>query len=489
MPKLLENQIMSESEHYDFIVIGGGSAGYAAARSAVEKGLSTAVIDGAETLGGLCILRGCMPSKTLIESADRYRSIRHASQFGLRSTEHSALPAEIIARKRRLIGEFAEYRQGQLEDGRFTLIRGRASFSSANTVTVEPLDANDAAFEVEFRSACIATGSVISEPDFQGLKETGYLTSDDVLDLESPPASVVVLGGGAIALEMACYFEGIGKTVSVIQRSDHVLSGTDHDVADALTEAMCARGMTIFTGTSLKSFEKNPAGKKVVHFEHNGTPISVEADEILLALGRHPNTGGLALDAAGIQLSPSGRHIAANAEMATSVPHIFVAGDVCGPHEVVHIAIEQGENAAHNAAVFLGKPGTPKSIDYRLKLYGIFTHPHVATVGLGEDEARSHGRAVEVACYPFDDHGKSMVRGETAGFVKMIADAHSGELLGAAAVGPEATELIHELVVALYFHATAKQFISIPHYHPTLSEIWTYPAEDIAEAVDGRATA
>lgn len=477
---------MPQSKHYDFIVIGGGSAGYAAARSAVDKGLSTAVIDGAETLGGLCILRGCMPSKTLIESADRYRNIRHASEFGLRSSEHSVVPAEIIARKRRLIGEFADYRQEQLKDGRFTLIRGRASFSTANTVTVAPLDADQSSFEVGFKTACIATGSVIAEMDFPGLKQTGYLTSDDILDLETPPDSVVVLGGGAIALEVACYFEGIGKQVTVIQRSEHVLTGTDYDVADALAKAMRERGMRLFTGTSLTSFEKNDAGRKIVHFEHNGASVTVEGDEILLALGRYPNTKGLALEAAGIELGPNQRHIAANTEMATSAPHIFVAGDVCSDLQVVHTAIEQGECAAHNAAVLLDKAESSQSIDDRLKLYGIFTHPNVATVGLSELEANANERAVEVATYPFDDHGKSMIRGETAGFVKMIADATTGELLGAAVVGPEATELIHELIVALYFHATAEQFINIPHYHPTLSEIWTYPAEEIAEAVANR---
>jgi len=477
---------MSQTNQYDFIVIGGGSAGYAAARTAVEAGLNTAVIDGAETLGGLCILRGCMPSKTLIESADRYRNIRHASDFGLRAGSHSVVAEDIIARKRRLIGEFADYRQEQLSDGRFALIRARASFSSANSVKVTPLAPDEAPFEVEFKTACIAAGSVIAEPDFPGLNETGYLTSDDVLNLETPPESIVVLGGGAIALEMACYFEGIGKTVTVIQRSDHVLSGTDHDVADALTDAMRERGMTIFTGTSLKSFAKTEAGRKTVHFEHNGNPTSVEADELLLALGRQPNTSGLNLEAAGVNLKSDGRNIAADAEMATSAPHIFAAGDICGPHEVVHTAIEQGETAAHNAAVFLDEAESKKTIDYRLKLYGIFTHPNVATVGLSELEAGDQNRKVEVATYPFDDHGKSMVRGETAGFVKMIADAETGELLGASVVGPEATELIHELVVALHFHATAEQFISIPHYHPTLSEIWTYPAEDIAEAVGER---
>ena len=186
-----------------------------------------------------------------------------------------------------------------------------------------------------------------------------------------------------------------------------------------------------------------------------------------MTLGRQPNSGGLDLDQAGIDLA--GKRITTNAEMATSQPHIFAAGDVTSPIEVVHIAIEQGEIAAHNAAVLLGKSKeSKKQIDYRLKILGIFTDPQVAMVGMTEAEAKKEGVDVVSASYPFDDHGKSMAMGETHGFVKLIAKKGSGELVGGAVVGPEATELIHEIVVAIHFRCTGAELLKIPHYHPTL---------------------
>lgn len=470
-------------EHdYDFLVIGGGSAGYAAARTAHDLGMRTAVVDGAEELGGLCILRGCMPSKTLIESANRYRSMRRAEEFGLRAGDTEARPDEIVARKRRLIGEFAEYRQEQLADGRFDLIRGTARFSGPNTA-VARLREDGAEREITFRSALVATGSVVSRIPVEGLEESGYWTSDDVLEAEEVPGSVIVLGGGAIALEMACYLEGIGRDVTVIQRSPHVLTGSDPDVAEALEEAMAEReNLALFTGTTLKRVTADGStGRKTVFFDHGGEERSISADEIVQALGRKPNSAGLGLEAAGVALADGGSMVLASSEQRTSVAHIFAAGDVCGPHEIVHIAIEQGEIAAHNAAVslgFLAEP--PREMDYRLVVYGIFTDPAVAMAGLKEHEAREQGREVAVASYPFDDHGKSLVMGETHGFVKMIADSATGEILGAAVVGPEAVELIHEVVVAMHFRCTAREFLKIPHYHPTLSEIWTYPAEDLS---------
>lgn len=468
------------SSPYDFLVIGGGSAGYAAARTAHELGMKTAVIDGAGELGGLCILRGCMPSKTLIESANRSRSMRRAREFGLRAGETGVHPGEIVARKRRLIGEFAEYRQQQLGDGRFDLIRGTAAFSDPNTVTVTLREGGTQ--EIAFRSALIATGSRIKRIPIEGLEETGYWISDDVLEAETIPERVIVLGGGAIALEMACYLEGIGRDVIVIQRSDQLLSGSDRDVAKALEDALRTRdNLTLYTGTTLKRVYRDDAtGEKAVVFTHGEEEITVRAGEILQALGRTPNTDGLALDAAGINLVTKGPQIACDPFQATSVPHVFAAGDVCGPHEIVHIAIEQGEAAAHNAAVDLGfATGARRAIDYRLKLLGIFTDPQVAMVGMTEADARAAGHDFATATYPFDDHGKSMVMGETHGFVKMTADRKTGEILGAAVVGAEAVEIIHELVVAMHFRATTREFLKIPHYHPTLSEIWTYPAEDL----------
>lgn len=467
-------------EPYDFLVLGGGSAGYAAARTAHDLGLTVAVVDGARDLGGLCILRGCMPSKTLIESANRFRSIGRAREFGLRAGSLEIRPVEIIARKRRLIGEFADYRSGQLKDGRFDLIRGTAEFAGRNEVEVTSLDGG-APFVVGFRTALVATGSVVTRLPVPGLEESGYWTSDEILDSSDLPDHVIVLGGGAIALEMACYLEGLGKRVTVIQRSSRILSGCDPDISEALEEALGSRdSFSIHTGTRLLRVQKESSGAKTVTFEQNGTNHFVTADEILQAVGRRPHTGGLNAPAAGIILDEDGR-ILCDAHQRTSASHLFAAGDVCGPHEIVHIAIEQGEIAAHNAAIHLGKSeAAPREIDYRLKLLGIFTDPQVATVGLSETEARSAGIPVAAATYPFDDHGKSLVMGETHGFVKLVADTRTGELVGGAVVGPEAVELIHEIVVAMHFRATAGQLLRIPHYHPTLSEIWTYPAEELS---------
>lgn len=468
------------SDSFDLVVIGGGSGGYAAARTAHEMGMKTAVIDGAETLGGLCILRGCMPSKTLIESANRFRSMRRGEEFGLRADNLSVDPRKIVDRKRKLIGEFAEYRQEQLADERFELIRGTASFSGTHTLEVSLLGSGETR-EIEFRSAVVATGSVVTRIPLEGLEETGYWISDDVLEAEEIPDSIIVLGGGAIALEMACYLEGLGKSVTVVQRSSHVLTGSDKDVAHAVEEAISQReNLDLFTGTTLKRvYFDEGRNQKAVVFDQGGQEKTVYGDQILQALGRRPNSTRLKIEEAGIETDPSGKILCQKTQQ-TSAPHIFAAGDVCGPYEIVHIAIEQGEISAHNAAVQLGfSSEEPKKIDYRLRLYGVFTDPQVGMVGMTEEEASNEGVPFASASYPFDDHGKSMVMGETHGFVKMIAHRETGEILGAAVVGPEAVDLIHEMVVAMHFRSTTAEFLKIPHYHPTLSEIWTYPAEDL----------
>lgn len=463
---------------YDIAILGGGSAGYAAARTAHELGMKTVVIDGADELSGLCILRGCMPSKTLIESANRALAIREAPTFGIDVEKSSVSPDRIIERKRQLIGEFSDYRSEQLQDGRFDLIRGYAKFTDPHTLEVKLRESGET-LTLSAKSTIIATGSNIFTPDIKGLQETGFLTSDDVLDSKDVPDSIIVLGGGAIALEMAHYYNGIGKKVTVIQRSDHLLTGMDHDLADTLQTALEARDMDIFCGTQLEKVDTTTNGLKRVHFSHKGETHTVEAQEILCALGRKPNSGQLDTDAASITLDRG--KIAVSNTMQSNQPHIFGAGDVASPHEIVHIAIEQGEIAARNAHRVLNGDPNLEQISYRLKLYGIFTEPQVASVGISELEAKDQNRPVLVESYPFNDHGKSMVHGTEHGFVKLIADPDTKEILGGSVIGPEATELIHEITVAMSFHATANQLAKIPHYHPTLSEIWTYPAEDIAD--------
>ncbi len=440
---------------FDFTVLGGGSAGYAAARTAAALGLRTAVIDGASELGGLCILRGCMPSKALIESANRALTLRRASEFGL--SAHPGPPdlEAVRQRKRTLIADFASYRQNQLQDGRFTLLRARAAFSDTQHVTLYALPGQSTPESISSRFFCIATGSVASVPPIPGLAETGYWTSDDVLDTASLPASCMVLGGGAIALEMAHYLEALGTRVTLIQRNTQLLTGLDPEASQVIREAYAKRGITSYCGTHI---------------------------------GRQPAIEGLGLDQASIGVT--GRKIRVQPTQQTSQPHIFAAGDVASPLDVVHLAIQQGEIAARNAHRLLTGSGEPlEQTDYRLQLFGVFSHPQVAAVGASEGELRERGVPFVTASYPFNDHGKSMTQGETEGFVKLLADARSGEILGALCVGPEATELIHEMVVAMHFRCTAAQLMAIPHYHPTLSEIWTYPAEELADALaSGRVT-
>jgi len=462
-------------KEYDFVVIGGGSGGYAAARTAASLGLSTAVIEGGEEVGGLCILKGCMPSKTLIESANRYRTLRHATEFGLKAEGIGFDASAILARKDRLIAEFADYRRQQLEGGKFDFLRGRAEFLDPHCLRVHLQRGGEQI--VSLRTGCIATGSVVNLPPVPGMEHC--LVSDDILNLRTIPSTAVVLGGGPVALEMAHYLEALGAKVTILQRNTQLLTGSDHDVAEALTEGFRRRGIDVICGTRLIGISGKEGGVEVRYSRGNGE-IGVTADLVLNALGRRPALGGLGLEKAGVALE--GHAVCTDPEQRTTARHLFAAGDCCGPYEVVHIAVTQGEAAAKNAAALL-RGGATVSLDYRLKLFATFSEPQMASCGMSEQEARDSGIDVVAASYPFNDHGKSLVKGETDGFVKLVADARDGKILGGAVVGPEASELIHEIVVAMAFNATAGQLALVPHYHPTLSEIWTYPAEELDEKV------
>lgn len=472
---------MIENSTYDWVVIGGGSAGYAAARTGVLHGLRTVVIEGGESIGGLCILRGCMPSKALLESANRYWSMRRAKEFGLEAEAIGTNPRVIQERKRRLIAEFANYRREQLESGKFDFIRGKARFLDANTLVVHQ---EKGEVQISGRAFLIATGSVISMPDVDGLTTCHGITSDEFLELETLPKSAVVLGGGAVALESAYYWNALGVEVTLLQRSEHLLTGMDPEAADTLAHALRKQGMQVICGTKLQRIICEN-GLKRVFYTKEGAEHSYAGEQLLIALGRKPATGELNLEQAGVQLAQRGR-IIVNPAQQSSAPHIFAAGDVCSPVEVVHIAIQQGEIAAKNAVRLLSKNNELfEETEYRLKLFGVFTSPQLAACGATEKELSDAGRKFRTASYPFNDHGKSLVMGEEEGFVKLIVDGETNEILGATVIGPEAVELIHEIVVAMRFHATAKDLATTPHYHPTLSEIWTYPAEELCDDPPG----
>ena len=329
---------------------------------------------------------------------------------------------------------------------------------------------------ISARTSLIATGSAPAVPAIPGLGETGFWTSDDLLDCVELPATLTVLGGGPIALEMATYCQELGVAVTIVQRSPQLLRGSDPDVATVVQRGLEELGVRIFTGTKILRVERTASGASTI-FEQNGMTIMVEGDRILNALGRSPVVD--AVGGSGVDVT-AGR-VVVGPDQRTSRPNIFAAGDVCGVFEVVHIAITQGEIAARNAARFVRGEGGPSEVcDYRLRLFAVFSNPQVATVGATEAGLREAGIAFETAVYPFVDHGKALVLGETAGFAKLIVDSVSREILGASVVGPQAPELIHEVVVAMRFRATAGDLAGVPHYHPTLSEIWTYPAEELS---------
>jgi len=457
------------SYDFDIVVIGGGSGGYAAARTARQAGLRVAVVDGSEKLGGLCILRGCMPTKTLLHAADVLHTARHhAADLGIIIPEAAYDWKKVFARKEFLVADWAGYRAEQLEDEHLHLVRKTARFADAHTLEFDDGTTLTSAHFV------IATGSVVAAPPIPALAEIGCIDSDDALALDAPPKSMIVLGAGPVALEFAQFFARFDVKVTVIQRSAHVLSPFDTDAAEVVETVLRREGLDVFTGTRLLDAAAGPGGKSVT-FEHQGEAKTVTAETVLLAIGRSPNTATLALANAGVGTDKSGR-ILVNARQQSSAPHIFAAGDCCGPHEVVHLAVRQGEIAAHNIA----NPGDPLEMDYRLMINVVFTEPQVATVGLTEKQCQAAGIDYRSASYPFGDHGKSVIFGANDGFVKMIADAKSGEILGAACVGPHGGELIHEVMVAMHSRMTAREFALLPHYHPTLAEIWTYPADDLA---------
>jgi pyruvate/2-oxoglutarate dehydrogenase complex dihydrolipoamide dehydrogenase (E3) component len=458
------------TESYDLIVIGAGSGGYAAARTARALDASVAFVDPGP-LGGLCILRGCMPSKTLLATSDLAQDVREARELGVITGEPQIDFRAVMARKREIIAGFTDYRVEGIET--FPVIRARATFVSPTTIR-----AGDRTLTA--RKFLIATGSVVAPPVVPGLSEAGYIDSDDALELEEKPSSLIVLGGGYVACELGQFFARIGVATTMIIRAPHLLSATDTDIGEGLTGYFRAEGIDVQASALLQRVERR-GRKKVVHYVQRGVEREAVAGEIFYALGRVPNIEGLGLEAAGVRAHPI-TGIEIDGTLRTTNPNIFAVGDVTVEYPLVHVAIQQGEIAARNAIL-----GGREVADYTVsKTYTIFTDPQIAVAGESEKELNEAGRPFLRASYPFNDHGKAISIGKTKGFVKMLADPQDGRILGAAILGAHASDLIHEVMVAMQFKATVFDFVKVPHLHPTMAEIWTYPAEELVEMVQAR---
>ncbi len=455
---------MQTFEH-DVVVVGAGSGGYAAARTVGDFGCSAALVDHGP-LGGLCILRGCMPSKAFLASSDAAQDARETGALGVHVGGVTVDMPYILRRKRELVKEFADYRIEGI--AKFPLYSGRATFVSPNELQV----GDDTILRAD--KFIIATGSVVQPALVPGLPETGFLDTDTALELEQVPASAIVLGGGFTACELGQFLSRMGAKTTMLIRSGHLLTHMDDDIGDALTGYYRDEGIDVIANTTLIEALRRD-GKKVVRYSVDGVEREVVADEIFFALGRIANVDSLGLEAAGVGYDPwSG--IAVDATLRTSNPKIFAAGDVTGEYMLVHVAIYQGEVAARNAC-----QDAHEKADYSLMAAStVFSDPQVASVGASEKDLKAAGTAYLVGRYDFAEHGKALCLNKTKGFVKMMAEPVTGRILGASIIGPQGSELIHEVIVAMNYRATVEQFMRIPHLHPTLAEIWTYPAEECA---------
>lgn len=459
----------TQPTHFDCIVIGGGSGGYAAARTMREEKSRVAIIDSAQELGGLCILHGCMPSKTLLYAGEILHLAHKGAEFGLRIPAAEANMPALNKRKKHIIQEFADYRQGQLQDPRFTLYRQQAHFLSPNSIE---LDNGERLTADHF---FIATGSQVAWPQIPGLKNPKIWTSQDVLDLDFVPEQVTILGGGIVACELAQFLNRIGAQVTIVQRSPQLLKEFSAAAAASVTKAFSDEGIRIYTDTQLQAIKALPNAFQV-EFLQQGQLHQIESGYVLNALGRIPNTAALNLAEAGVECLPSG-HIQCIETQQTTNPHVYACGDVCGPHAIVHTAIMQGETAANHA---LGRSRMP--VDYSGLVTVAFTDPQVATAGKTEASLIAQNIEYLTADYPFDDHGKSILMEALYGYVKVFSDPQ-GRVLGAECVGKDAGELIHAMAVAIQLNARVQDLIRVHWYHPTLSEIWAYPLEEIAETL------
>jgi dihydrolipoamide dehydrogenase len=456
---------------FDVAVVGGGSGGYAAARTAAQEGLKAIVLEGGKEVGGLCILRGCMPTKALLHAAEVMHMVSHPQPWGIHVEDVSFNFAQVMARKNALIKDFADCRAQQLGNGKFKFKRALARFADAHTLDLSNGES------ITARAFVIATGSKIAPSPLPQLEQLNYLTSDGALELTRLPRSLIVLGGGAVAIEFAQFFARFGVRVTLIQRSSNILHEFDTDASSVIEEVFRREDVAVYTGTKLLDARKTGTHKEIT-FEHNGQRVRVQAEQVLYALGRRPNIAHLGLEKVGVKVEYE--RIVTDGYMQTSAPHIYAAGDCTSLHEIVHIAVQQGEVAGHNIA----HPKRRKQMDYRLLSEVIFTDPQVAVVGLTEKAAHVRNVNYLVAKYPFNDHGKSLIMEAKDGFVKLLAEPMTGEILGGCCAGPQGGELIHEIITAMHNRMTVQALAAMPHYHPTLAEIWTYPAEELAVEIE-----
>jgi pyruvate/2-oxoglutarate dehydrogenase complex dihydrolipoamide dehydrogenase (E3) component len=443
---------------YDLGVLGGGAAGLTITAGAAQLGVKTLLVEKEDALGGDCLHFGCVPSKTLIQTARVYHDIKNAARFGLPVTDIKPIDFQkVSARIQYVINTIQKHDSVE----RFCGLGAKVEFGQAEFIDEHSIKLNNKTYSA--KSWAIATGSSPAIPPFEGIDKVSCLTNKEIFYLDKLPDSMIVLGGGPIAMEMAQAFCRLGTKVSVIQRSAQILSKEDKDMADMIMNAMTEEGITFHLGTSVVKVSENDKLKKVTYKSSSGETLSIEAETILVAMGRAANVSGLGLENIGVNLSKKG--IEVDNRLRSSHRHIYAAGDITGKHQFTHAAGYEGGIVLSNAIFHL-----PRKADYTFLPWCTYTSPELASIGLNEKSAESSGIKYSVWIEEFKNNDRSLAEGEEVGQIKMLLDEKE-KPIGVQILGPHAGDLLSEWVAVLNGKVKLSTLAGAMHPYPTLGEI------------------
>ena len=436
---------------YDLTILGGGSGGLTAARLAASLGARVLLID-KERLGGDCLYTGCVPSKSLIHVARLVQQARQATRLGLTSTGVDLDMLQVASYIQKVIAQVHEAEQVYTTD--VTVKFGTASFQSPTTLQVD-------AERITSKATIIATGSHPAPTQIEGLTQVGYMTNADIFQLTALPASLLVIGGGPVGVELGQALARLGVQVTLVQRAEHILPKEDPEISQALADVLQAEGIRLLTAATVLQAEQ--AGKQKRVTVKQGTELlTIETEEILLATGRQPTLDGLNLEAAGVAFTPQG--IPVNTYLQTSTANIFALGDVLGGYLFTHVAAYQAGIAARNALLPISK----KKVDYRVLPWCTFTDPEVARIGLTYHEAQQNHQQVRAVTLPWADIDRAQTEDETTGFIKLILAGKKEHIVGAHLFGSHSGELLGEIALAMQHHLNISAILATIHPYPTL---------------------
>ncbi|MCY8959713.1 dihydrolipoyl dehydrogenase [Bacillus atrophaeus] len=466
---------------YDVVILGGGTGGYVAAIRAAQLGLKTAVVE-KEKLGGTCLHKGCIPSKALLRSAEVYKTSREAAQFGVETSDVSLNFEKVQHRKQEIVDKLANGVQHLMKKGKIDVyegygrILGPSIFSPMpGTISVERNNGEDNDMLIP-KQVIIATGS--RPRMLPGLEADGkyILTSDEALQLKELPESIIIVGGGVIGIEWASMLHDFGVKVTVIEYADRILPTEDKDISKEMQNLLAKKGIEIVTGSKVLTDSFTKTDGVSIQAEKDGETVTYSAEKMLISVGRQANVEGIGLENTDI-VTENGV-ISVNDTYQTKESHIYAIGDVIGGLQLAHVASREGIIAAEHIAGLEPLPLNPAFVPKC-----IYSNPEAASVGLTEEEAKQNGYQTKIGKFPFMAIGKALVHGETDGFVKIVADADTDDILGVHMIGPHVTDMISEAGLAKVLDASPWEIGHTIHPHPSLSEA----IGEAALAADGKA--